>query len=134
MDFYTDDDPLLVDYIRRHILTRRGLNAPPETILVTLGAQNALWLTAQILLTQRRVAAVENPGYPGLRDILSTTRCHVHPVPVDSGGLMLEHLPDQLDVLYTTVSHQSPTNVTMPMERRRALLERAAERLCDCRG
>lgn len=127
-DHYTDDDPLLVDYIRRHILTRRGLNAPADSILVTMGAQNALWLTAQILLTQRRVAAVENPGYPGLRDILSTTRCHVTPVPVDEGGLMLDHLPDQLDVLYTTVSHQSPTNVTMPMDRRRALLEQAAER------
>ena len=127
-DQYTDDDPLLVDYIRRHILTRRGVNAPPETILVTMGAQNALWLTAQILLTQRRVAAVENPGYPGLRDILGTTRCHVSPVPVDAGGLVLEALPDALDVLYTTISHQSPTNVTMPMDRRRALLELAAER------
>ena len=127
-DQYTDDDPLLVDYIRRHILTRRGVNAAPETILVTLGAQNALWLTAQILLTQRRVAAMENPGYPGLRDILETTRCHVSPVPVDAGGLQLETLPETLDVLYTTVSHQSPTNVTMPMERRRALLDLAAER------
>lgn len=127
-DQYTDDDPLLVDYIRRHILTRRGVNAPPETILVTMGAQNALWLTAQILLTQRRMAAVENPGYPGLRDILGTTRCRVSPVPVDAGGLMLDALPDAVDVVYTTVSHQSPTNVTMPMERRRALLELAAER------
>ena len=127
-DHYTDDDPLLVDYIRRHILTRRGVNAAPESILVTLGAQNALWLTAQILLTQRRVAAMENPGYPGLRDILETTRCHVSPVPVDAGGLRLEALPETLDVLYTTVSHQSPTNVTMPMERRRALLDLAAER------
>jgi len=127
-DQYTDDDPLLVDYIRRHILTRRGVNAPPETILVTMGAQNALWLTAQILLTQRRVAAVENPGYPGLRDILGTTRCHVAPVPVDAGGLMLGQLPAALDVLFTTVSHQSPTNVTMPMDRRRALLDLATER------
>ena len=127
-DQYTDDDPLLVDYIRRHILTRRGVNAAPESILVTLGAQNALWLTAQILLTQRRMAAMENPGYPGLRDILATTRCHVSPVPVNAGGLQLEALPETLDVLYTTVSHQSPTNVTMPMERRRALLDLAAER------
>lgn len=127
-DQYTDDDPLLVDYIRRHILTRRGVNAAPETILVTMGAQNALWLSAQILLTQRRVAAVENPGYPGLRDILATTRCHVASVPVDAGGLRLDALPDALDVLYTTVSHQSPTNVTMPMDRRRALLDLAAER------
>ena len=128
MDQYTDDDPLLVDYIRRHILTRRGVNAAPEEILVTMGAQNALWLSAQLLLTQRRVAAVENPGYPGLRDILAATRCHVTPVPVNESGLQLEGLPEAVDVVYTTVSHQSPTNVTMPMHRRRQLLEMAEER------
>jgi len=29
-----------------------------------MGAQNALWLTAQVLLTQRRRAAIEDPCYP----------------------------------------------------------------------
>ncbi|MEM1274803.1 MAG: PLP-dependent aminotransferase family protein [Pseudomonadota bacterium] len=126
-DYYTEDDPLLIDYIRRHILTRRGVSAPPETILITMGAQNALWLTAQLLLSQRRVAVVENPGYPGLREILATTRCHVAPVDVDAGGLPPQALPDTVDVVYTTVSHQSPTNVTMPMARRKELLRRASD-------
>jgi GntR family transcriptional regulator/MocR family aminotransferase len=52
-----------------------------------MGAQNALWLTAQVLLTQRRTAVVEDPCYHGLRDILDQSRCHTHAVPVDARGL-----------------------------------------------
>ncbi|MXQ07287.1 aminotransferase class I/II-fold pyridoxal phosphate-dependent enzyme [Alphaproteobacteria bacterium GH1-50] len=125
-DQYERDDPLLVDFIRRHILPRRGIKAAPEEILITMGAQNALWLAAQLLLTQRRTAVVENPGYPGLRDILAQTRCHTAHVDVDAEGLNPDRLPETLDVLFATVSHQCPTNATMPVERRRALLERAA--------
>ncbi len=127
-DYYAEDDPLLVDFIRRHILTRRGISAPTDTILITLGSQNALWLTVQLLLSQRRTAAIENPGYPGLRDILQHSRCHVHTVEVDADGLPPDALPEHVDVVYTTVSHHCPTNVTMPTKRRRALLDQAVER------
>ena len=126
-DHYERDDPKLVEYILRHILTRRGISARPENILITLGAQNALWLAAQLLLTQRRTAAIENPCYPGLRSILERTRCRTVPIDVDEGGLPPEQLPDDVDAVFTTVSHQCPTNTTMPLERRRDLLRRAGE-------
>lgn len=126
-DHYERDDPKLVEYIVRQILPRRGIRAGPENVLVTMGAQNALWLCAQLLLTQRRTAVIENPGYPGLRDILRQTRCHVRPVTVDDGGLPPEALGAGVDVVFVTPSHHCPTNVTMPLERRRALLARAAE-------
>ncbi len=127
-DRYQEDDERLLEHIQRHILPRRGIAARREEILLTMGAQNALWMSAQILLTQRRVAAIENPGYRGLRDILSLTRCRMAPVEVDQHGLPPDALPEDVDVVYTTVSHHCPTNVTMPIERRRALLDLAAER------
>jgi GntR family transcriptional regulator/MocR family aminotransferase len=127
-DHFDRDDPMLVDYIRRHILPRRGISAEPSNILITLGAQNALWLAAQLLLTQRRTAAIENPGYPSLRDILERTRCHTVAVDIDTDGLRPDALPETLDVLFTTVSHQCPTNATMPLARRKRLLELAAAR------
>ncbi len=126
-DHYEQDDPKLVEYILRHILSRRGISARPENVLVTLGAQNALWTAAQLLLTQRRVAVVENPCYPGLRDVLDGSRCHTHPIDVDEDGLPPDQIPDNTDVLFTTVSHHCPTNVTMPMARRKALLSKAKE-------
>lgn len=127
-DAYDQDDPLLVEYILRHILPRRGIKARPGEILITMGAQNALWMAAEILLTQRRVAVHENPCYPGLRQILEHTRCTTVALDVDAGGLDPEALPGRVDVVFTTASHQCPTNVTMPIDRRRRLLELAAAR------
>jgi len=126
-DYYDQDDPQLIEFIARHTLPRRGITAAPEQILITLGAQNALWLTAQVLLTQRRRAALEDPCYHALRDILVQSRCHVTPVRVDKDGLPPEAVPPDTDVIFTTPSHQCPTNATMPMPRRRALLARARE-------
>ena len=126
-DYYDQDDPQLIEFIVRHTLPRRGITAAPEQILITMGAQNALWLTAQVLLTQRRRAALEDPCYHALRDILVQARCHVTPVRVDQDGLPPEAIPPDTDVIFTTPSHQCPTNATMPMARRRALLARARE-------
>ena len=126
-DYYDQDDPQLIEFIARHTLPRRGITAAPEQILITMGAQNALWLSAQVLLTQRRRAALEDPCYHALRDILIQSRCHVTPVRVDRDGLPPEAIPHDTDVIFTTPSHQCPTNATMPMPRRRALLERARE-------
>ena len=123
-DQFDADDPQLVDFLTRQTLPRRGIRASSEEVLITLGAQNALWLTAQLLLTQRRTAAIEDPCYPPLRAILTQTRCHVAPVPVDDDGLDPDRLPAS-DVVYCTPSHHCPTAATMPMDRRQALLEKA---------
>ena len=126
-DYYDQDDPKLIEFIARHSLPRRGISARPEQILITLGAQNALWLTAQVLLTQRRCAALEDPCYPALRDILSQSRCTISPVKVDHEGIMPAEIPDATDVIFTTPSHQCPTTATMPMARRKDLLDRARQ-------
>lgn len=126
-DYYDQDDPQLIEFIARHTLPRRGISARPEQILITLGAQNALWLTAQILLTQRRRAVLEDPCYHALRDILLQSRCHVTPIRVDQDGLPPDAIPPDTDVIFSTPSHQCPTTATMPMHRRRALLDRARD-------
>ncbi len=126
-DYYDQDDPELVEFIARNTLPRRGIIARPEEILITLGAQNALWIAAQILLTQRRTAAIENPCYHALRDILNQSRCHVDAIDVDRDGLNPDLIPSEADVIFTTPSHQCPTTATMPMARRHALLKRAQD-------
>ncbi|MCU0789768.1 MAG: PLP-dependent aminotransferase family protein [Nitratireductor sp.] len=125
-DYYERDDESLVKFIALYTLPRRGILARPEEILVTLGAQNALWLCAQVLLNQRRTAVMENPGYPGLRAILEQTRCNLVQGPVDGDGLIVDALPGRADAIFVTPSHHCPTNVTMPVERRQALLAHAA--------
>jgi len=125
-DNFERDDPELVKHIAMHTLPRRGILARPEEILITMGAQNALWIVAQLLLGPGRRAAMEDPGYAGLRAILDVSGCAVTPVPVDRHGIAFERIGRDTDVVFTTPSHQCPTNLTMPADRRRALLTHAA--------
>lgn len=126
------DDPQLVEFVARNTLPRRGILAAPSEILITAGAQNALWLAAQVLLGRGGTAVHEDPCYPGLRDILRHLPCTSVPVPVDDRGLppdqLLDRAPGGADVVFTTPSHQCPTTATMPLDRRRALLDMARRR------
>ena len=126
-DYFDGDDPQLVDFIARQTLPRRGILANPQEILITMGAQNALWLTAQVLLNARRVAAIEDPCYPALRHILDQSRCQLATVPIDKDGLDPATLPEKTDVVFTTPSHHCPTAATMPLARRKALLAKAEQ-------
>lgn len=126
-DYAEEDDPQLIDFIARHTLTRRGIQANRNQILLTVGAQNALWMVAQLLLGHGRKAAYENPGYPGLRDILRHRDCDLFPVNVDENGMIPTLIPADADVVFTTPSHHAPTAATMPMTRRHALLKMARE-------
>ena len=126
-DYIDADDPLLIETLIRTLLPRRGIEAQPDQVLLTLGAQNGLWLAAQVLLPPGRRAVIENPCYPGLRQVLALTAAQITPVDVDAQGLPPDALPPT-DVVFTTASHHCPTNATMPLERRMAVLRAASDR------
>jgi len=71
--------------------------------------------------------AMEEPGYPDVRNIFALKTQRIRPVEVDEGGLPVDKRLDGCDFVYVTPSHQFPTTVTMPAGRRAALLERAAK-------
>ena len=62
---------MLIEQIRTKILPRRGIRAQPEQILITVGAQQALWLLVQLLVLPGMRVGVEEPGYPDFRDLLA---------------------------------------------------------------
>lgn len=126
-DYVDQDDPLLIEFIARHTLPRRGITAKPEEILITLGAQNALWLAARVLLNRRRKAVVEDPCYYALRELLQQARCNVTSLRVDVAGMPPDAIPEDTDVIFLTPSHQCPTTSTMPLNRRHRLLQRARD-------
>ena len=126
-DTLDNDDPMLVEQIRTRILPRRGILAGDSQILVTLGAQHALYLLASLLVSDKTRVVVEEPGYPDARNIFALRTQYLMPVDVDGEGLPVTKALDGADVVYTTPSHQLPTTVTMPTERRRALLDKAVD-------
>ncbi len=119
------DDHLLLEQIQIRLLPRRGVWASQDEILITLGAQHALYLLASLLVDERTSVGVEEPGYPDARNIFALRTPKVIGLAIDGDGLVANHRLNACDYLYTTPSHQSPTMVTMSLERRKALLRRA---------
>jgi GntR family transcriptional regulator/MocR family aminotransferase len=127
-DLIDGDDPLLLEQIQARLLARRGVWAAPEEILVTVGAQQALYLLATLLVGAETTVGVEDPGYPDARNIFASCSAHVVPLPLDADGLALSPALDACEFVYLTPSYQCPTNVTMPRARRQALLDWADAR------
>jgi GntR family transcriptional regulator/MocR family aminotransferase len=60
-----------------------------------------------------------------MRNIAAVNRVPTRALPVDDDGLIISDAIDECDCVYVTPSHQSPTTVTLPLNRRRELLARA---------
>jgi GntR family transcriptional regulator/MocR family aminotransferase len=108
----------LAEYMRRG----RGVACPPERVLVTRGATNGLDLLAATVLRPGDRVGVEEPGYGDARSVLAARGARVVPCPVDEHGLIVDALPDDLRIVYTTPSHQYPLGGVLPVPRRQALL------------
>ena len=126
-DQISRDDESLVHQICTRVLPRRGVWATPDELIVTVGAQHALYMVADLLMSSGTRVAIEDPGYPDARNIFSNRTDSLTPAPIDQYGLVVgDHLRN-FDYIYTTPSHQCPTGVTMPLSRREQLLQLANE-------
>ena len=121
------DDPMLLDEIRSKILPRRGIQASREEILITVGTQQALHLITQLLVDDTVKVAVEEPGYPEMRELLLKQGAKLVYQEIDDKGVVVDTNLDDCNIVYTTPSHQTPTSVTMSMDRRDQLLKKAQQ-------
>ena len=87
-DLIDGDDALLIEQIQSRLLARRGVWASPDEILVTVGAQHALYLLATLLVDAQTTVGVEDPGYPDARNIFASRTQRVLPLPLDDAGLV----------------------------------------------
>jgi len=119
------DHPDLIEEIRTKMLPRRGITAKADEILITLGGQNALYLLSRLLVDGTTSVALEEPGNPKVRQLLNLAGAKIINSPVDEHGLVINNRLSKAQVIYVTPSHQIPTAVTMPNQRRRALIKQA---------
>ncbi|RUM98853.1 PLP-dependent aminotransferase family protein [Pseudaminobacter arsenicus] len=125
-DMVDRDDPLLIEQIQARLLPRRGIFANPDEIIVTLGAQNALYMLSTLLMTKGSKVAMEDPGYPDARGIFQLAGADIYPTPVDQQGIVTSAIPSDAGFVFVTPSHHCPTMVPLSEERRRDLLARAS--------
>ncbi len=124
-DMVDRDDPLLIEQIQARLLPRRGIFASPDEIIVTLGAQHALYMLATLLMTKGSRVAMEDPGYPDARSIFRLAGADVTPVRVDRDGIDVEAIPPRSDFVFVTPNHHCPTMVPLSQARRQRLLDDA---------
>ncbi len=106
----------------------RGVRCESSQILVTTGSQQALQISAQVLLDPKDRVCMEEPGYPGARQAFMTAGAHLIPVPVDDEGINVAEIGRGRDAraVYVTPSHQYPMGMTMSATRRMLLLNWAS--------
>ncbi len=126
-DFGAQDVPELIEQIRSHLLPRRGVFALDDEIMVTIGAQHAYYLLSDLLFSDKTRVGLEEPGHPHARNSFAMREPQFAEIAVDDDGLVVDQLPE-LDYLFVTPSHQSPTTATLSLERRRNLLQLARQR------
>lgn len=121
--------PRLRTAIATWVSRSRGLDASPDQVLITAGAQQAFDLCARTLIARNDIVAFEDPGYEPARRAFIHHGARIQPVPIDREGIAVEWIDRSARLVFVTPSHQLPTGVTLSAGRRRDLLE-----LADARG
>jgi GntR family transcriptional regulator / MocR family aminotransferase len=112
--------------IASYLRIARDITCSADQILITAGFQGALGLIIQALLKPGAKVWVEDPGYFFARNLLQQAPLRLVGVRIDDGGLnvasAIRSAPDAALALVTP-SHQFPLGMTLPIERRLALLD-----------
>jgi GntR family transcriptional regulator/MocR family aminotransferase len=114
--------------IARHIGVSRSVRASVDDVIVTQGAQQAFDLIGRVLIEPGSCVAVEEPGYPPVRQLFQSLGARVIGVPVDEEGIDVAAIPRAARLVYVTPSHQFPLGTPMSLSRRTALLKWAERR------
>ena len=114
----------IADYLRR----RRGLDCSAGDILVVTGTQQAVSLTARVLLDEGDTAVLEDPFYELAEHALIAHGANVLYNRTDEEGLVVRELPASgARLVLISPSHQFPSGVVMSLARRLELLRWATQ-------
>lgn len=121
--------PDLRKEIAAYVFQSRGVRCTPEQIVIGAGTQQLTGTLIPLINLQDGQAAMEEPGYHGVRSMLLGFGCRVIPIPVEEEGISVSSLNEFGDVslVYVTPSHQFPLGMVMPIAKRFQLLQWAAE-------
>jgi len=90
---------------------------------VVNGSQQALDLCARLLLDPGDEAAVEEPGYPGAKQLFLAHGAKLRALPVTDSGIAIDGVSALTKLVHMTPSHQFPTGVSMSLARRLEWIE-----------
>ena len=121
-------DRNLREAINNYLRFSRGVNSNTDNIIVGAGSEYLLQIIINIL-GRNKMFAVEDPGYYKIKKILKINGINPIGIPIDNFGIDVGRLEKTgSEVIHVTPSHQYPTGVIMPINRRLKILTWANEK------
>jgi len=120
--------------LREYLLAEavaQGVAGPEDDVLVTSGCQQAMDLIERLVTADGETRiAVEDPVYPGVRNVFGKGKARLIGVPAGEAGIDLDALETTLErhrpkLLVVTPSFQNPTGGTVPESARRPMVAMA---------
>jgi 2-aminoadipate transaminase len=96
-----------------------GVAGPNDDVMVTNGCQQALDLLCRVLVRPGDPVAVEDPVYPGLRNLFREAGAELIGIPVGQVETITRHRPK---LIVATPNFQNPTGATLSLGERETLL------------
>ncbi len=119
--------------LRRYLLEQarqHGTAGPDDDVVITSGCQQAFDLIQRVLASRGETVLLEDPVYPGLRNVFLRGGARVVGVPVGDSGVDVDALAKTIDkehprLMVLTPNFQNPTGTTMAEAARKAVLAQA---------
>jgi GntR family transcriptional regulator/MocR family aminotransferase len=119
----------LRDAVAARLRDARGVRCSAEQVIICSGAQQALNLVINTLVSPGDSVGMEEPGYYGVKAAFMQAGAKVVPLLVDDEGLTVPDARRQNPplLIYTTPANQFPLGAALSLPRRLALLEFARQ-------
>jgi 2-aminoadipate transaminase len=119
--------------LRRYLLEesrRCGLAREDDDILMTSGCQQAFDLIQRVLASHGETVIIEDPVYPGLRNVFQRGGARLIGAPVGADGVEVDALARLIEkerprLIVLTPNFQNPTGTTIPEAARKEILDLA---------
>jgi 2-aminoadipate transaminase len=116
------------------LMRRAGLNAHPDEVIITAGAQQALDLIAKTFIDEGSEIIIEAPSYVGALNAFRVFQPQVISVEVEADGIKVDSLENTVQAksipprfIYLIPNFQNPAGVTISLEKRKKIAALASE-------
>ena len=132
----TEGDPRLKDELIK-VMKKDGVEIKRNNVLITSASQQGLDIVGRVFINRHNPVIIGKPCYMGALGAFRSYAAKFVGVELDDDGMRIDSLGKHLEkmrleadlpkFIYVVPDFQNPSGVTMPLERRKALLDMARE-------
>ncbi|MFD2617612.1 MocR-like pyridoxine biosynthesis transcription factor PdxR [Terrilactibacillus laevilacticus] len=131
-ELFEDEDPQgyrpLRETIARHMKVTYNVDTTPDSVMITSGAQQAIYLMTQCLLSPGDAIAIEAPSYYYSLPLFQSAGLRIFALPIDEEGINPEDVKTlyqkhRIKLVFLNPIFQNPTSVSLSEKRKRDLVD-----------